>query len=181
MVAGPDGRFRLDAVKHLVEKDDGKIVEHVPATHAFLREFAAHVHDVAPEAFTIGEVWDSIGAMLLYYPDQLDAYFAFEASEAIGRWSPFLRNHDQTRTVTGLGGDVARARVAATLLLTLPGLPFVYYGEEIGMSGDKPDPRLRTPMHWNAFPAAGFTDGVAWEPLQSDSLTANVAAQDADP
>jgi glycosidase len=202
---GVDG-FRLDAVKHLVEEDDGRIVEHVPATHEVLREFAAHVHDVAPEAFTIGEVWDSIGAMLLYYPDQLDAYFAFEASEAIvtavregsgsgllhpflrlqrevpaGRWSPFLRNHDQTRTVTALGGDVARARVAATLLLTLPGLPFVYYGEEIGMSGDKPDPRLRTPMHWNASPAAGFTDGIAWEPLQEDSLTANVAAQNADP
>jgi glycosidase len=198
--------FRLDAVKHLVEEDDGRIVEHVPATHAFLREFADHVHDKAPDAFTIGEVWDSIGAMLLYYPDQLDAYFAFEASEAIirsvregsgktllqpfvrlqgelpaGRWSPFLRNHDQTRTITALGGDVARAKMAATLLLTLPGLPFVYYGEEVGMSGDKPDPRLRTPMHWNLAPAAGFTEGVAWEPLQPDSFTANVDVQDTDP
>ncbi len=97
------------------------------------------------------------------------------------RWSPFLRNHDQTRTLTALGGDVARAKLAATLLLTLPGLPFVYYGEEIGMTGDKPDPRLRTPMHWTSAPAAGFTDGLAWEPLQPDSFTANVEAQDADP
>ncbi len=202
---GADG-FRLDAVKHLVEEDYGRVVEHVPATHAFLREFATHIHRVAPDAFTIGEVWDSIGAMLLYYPDQLDAYFAFEASEAIlesirtgsantllrpflrlqrevpaDRWSPFLRNHDQTRTLTALGGDVAKAKVAATLLLTLPGLPFVYYGEEIGMAGDKPDPRLRTPMHWNRAPAAGFTDGLSWEPLQPDSFTANVAVQDPDP
>lgn len=202
---GVDG-FRLDAVKHLVEQDEGRIVEHVPATHSVLREFADHVRRVAPEAFTIGEVWDSIGAMLAYYPDQLDAYFAFEASEAIvesvrsgsadgllgpflrlqrelpaDRWSPFLRNHDQTRTLTALGGSVAKAKVAATLLLTLPGLPFVYYGEEIGMTGDKPDPRLRTPMHWNVGSAAGFTDGVAWEPLQPDSLTANVEVQTADP
>ncbi|MEJ2238755.1 MAG: alpha-amylase family glycosyl hydrolase [Gemmatimonadales bacterium] len=202
---GVDG-FRLDAVKHLVEQDDGRIVEHVPATHTVLREFADHVRRVAPEAFTIGEVWDSIGAMLPYYPDQLDAYFAFEASEAIlesvrsgsadrllspflrlqhelpaDRWSPFLRNHDQTRTLTALGGNVAKAKVAAALLLTLPGLPFVYYGEEIGMTGDKPDPRLRTPMHWHVGSAAGFTDGVPWEPLQPDSLTANVDVQDSDP
>ncbi|MGH7476586.1 MAG: alpha-amylase family glycosyl hydrolase [Longimicrobiales bacterium] len=202
---GADG-FRLDAIKHLVEAENGRVVEHLPATHDFLRDYAAHIRRVAPHAFTIGEVWDSIGAMLPYYPDQLDAHFAFEASDAIlqavntgsaerlllpflrlqrelpaDRWSPFLRNHDQTRTLTQLGGDVARARLAAILLLTLPGLPFVYYGEELGMSGDKPDPRLRTPMHWRKGPAAGFTTGVPWEPLQPDSLTANVEAQDTDP
>lgn len=49
------------------------------------------------------------------------------------------------------------------------------------MTGDKPDPRLRTPMHWRLAPAAGFTDGVPWELLQPDSFTANVEAQDADP
>jgi glycosidase len=202
---GVDG-FRLDAIKHLVEREQGRIVEHVPATHEFLRQFTAYLDSVAPHAFTIGEVWDSIGAMMLYYPDQLDAYFAFEASDAIlqavrtgsgaglldpflrlqrevpaERWSPFLRNHDQTRTLTALGGDLAGARLAATLLLTLPGLPFVYYGEEIGMTGDKPDPRLRTPMHWRRAPAAGFTLGTPWEPLQPDSFDANVEVQDADP
>jgi alpha-amylase len=96
------------------------------------------------------------------------------------RWSPFQRNHDQTRTLTALGGDLRAARLSAELLLTLPGLPFVYYGEELGMTGDKPDPRLRTPMHWTAGRAAGFTTGAAWEPLQPDSATANVAVQHAD-
>jgi glycosidase len=82
--------------------------------------------------------------------------------------------------MTRFGGDVARAKVAATLLLTLPGLPFVYYGEEIGMTGDKPDPRLRTPMQWAAKSGVGFTSGVPWESPQPDSLSVNVAAQDAD-
>lgn len=199
---GVDG-FRLDAIPYLVE-EDGQIW-HAAGTHQFLREYAAYIRSVATDAFTIGEVWDSIGSVLTYYPDQLDSYFAFDVSDAIlkavqtqsaqgllapvlrlqrdvpaGRWAPFLRNHDQTRTMTALGGDLARARLAATILLTLPGLPFVYYGEEIGMGGDKPDPRLRTPMQWRPGPGAGFTDGLAWEPLQPDSLTADVAIQDAD-
>ncbi|MDB4877981.1 MAG: alpha amylase catalytic region [Gemmatimonadetes bacterium] len=199
---GVDG-FRLDAVPYLVE--EGTKLDHTAGTHAVLRDFARDVRTISPAAYTIGEVWDSIGAQLPYYPDQLDAYFTFEASDAIldavrsglpnkllapfvrmqrtlpaDRWSPFLRNHDQTRTMTALGGDMARAKLAATLLLTLPGLPYVYYGEELGMTGDKPDPRLRTPMQWTAGRAAGFSRGAVWEPLQSDSLTANVAVETAD-
>jgi len=199
---GVDG-FRLDAVPYLVEEGDQ--LAGTPGTHAELREYASYVRQIAPRSFTVGEVWDSVGAMLPYYPDQLDSYFAFELSDAVidavrngsatkllggymrlqaalpaDRWSPFLRNHDQTRTLTALGGDIQRSKVAATLLLTLPGFPFVYYGEEIGMTGDKPDPRLRTPMHWRRGAAAGFTRGLPWEPLQPDSLTANVAAQDHD-
>ena len=196
--------FRLDAIPYLVE--EGTKLSGTAGTHALLREYAAEVRRVAPAAFTVGEVWDSVGAMLPYYPDQLDAHFSFESSDAIleavrtgsasklygsflrlqrtlpaERWSPFLRNHDQTRTLTALGGDTARARLAASLLLTLPGLPFIYYGEEIGMTGDKPDPRLRTPMQWTRGRAAGFTTGVPWEPLQPDSMTANVEMQEADP
>ena len=73
------------------------------------------------------------------------------------------------------------AKLAASLLLTLPGLPFVYYGEEIGMTGDKPDPRIRTPMQWALAPSVGFTQGTPWEPLQPDSLAANVEAMDRNP
>ena len=200
---GADG-FRLDAIPYLVEEGNNGMG--TAGTHQLLREYAAHVRSIAPGAYTIGEVYDSTGAMLPYYPDQLDAHFAFDASDAIlatvregsaarllppflrlqqalpaERWSPFLRNHDQPRTMTVLQGDVARAKVAATLLLTLPGLPYVYYGEEIGMSADKPDPRLRTPMHWTRGRAVGFTTGVPWEPLRPDSLTANVEAQEQDP
>ncbi|MGH7483395.1 MAG: alpha-amylase family glycosyl hydrolase [Longimicrobiales bacterium] len=200
---GVDG-FRIDAVAHFFEGPGGAW-RHGPGTHAWLREFAAALERIEPDAFTIGEVWDSIGAILPYYPDQLTAYFMFEMADAVfeavrsgsaerlvsvvqrvqrevpdGRWGVFLRNHDQTRTLTDLGGDVARAKLAATLQLTLPGVPFVYYGEEIGMTGAKSagDIRLRTPMHWTLEPRVGFTTGTPWEPLPADSFTANVAAQD---
>lgn len=49
------------------------------------------------------------------------------------------------------------------------------------MTGDKPDPRLRTPMHWAPVRAAGFSTGIPWEPLQPDSATITVASQDHDP
>ncbi|HJQ21415.1 MAG TPA: alpha-amylase family glycosyl hydrolase [Gemmatimonadaceae bacterium] len=199
---GVDG-FRLDAVPYLVEDSTG--LAGTKGTHDVLREYGSYVRSIAPRSFTVGEVWDSVGAMLPYYPDQLDSYFAFELSDALinavrsgiargmldgyvrlqdtmpaTRWSPFLRNHDQTRTMTELKGDVAKAKLAATLLLTLPGVPFVYYGEEIGMTGDKPDERLRTPMQWSAT-SAGFTRGKPWEAEQADTLTVNVQAEEDSP
>ena len=96
------------------------------------------------------------------------------------RWSPLLSNHDGARVMTMLGGSLAKAKLAATLLLTLPGLPFVYYGEEIGMTGDKPDERIRTPMQWKPGPGTGFTNGTPWEAAQPDSMTRTVETQDAD-
>jgi alpha-amylase len=196
--------FRLDAVPYLVE--EGTCLMGCPGTHAFLHEYAAHVRSVKPGAYTVGEAWGGIDQMLPYYPDQLTSYFGFELADSLlsvvrtgsaagllpgflrlqdtlppYRWSPILSNHDQTRTLTALGGDVARAKVAATLLLTLPGLPFIYYGEEIGMTGDKPDPRIRTPMQWSPRSGVGFTTGTPWEAPQPDSMTTNVAVEDADP
>ena len=197
--------FRLDAVGHFFEAAD--TVRNVAANHPWLREYSAAIKRIAPNSFTVGEVtYDKTEEILRYYPDQLDSFFNFEIADLLidaartgsaaklmralaraqatfpaGRWSPFLRNHDQTRTMTELQGDFSKARLASSLLLTLPGFPFLYYGEEIGMTGSKPDPRLRTPMHWKRAPAVGFTTGMAWAPLHPDSLTANVEAQDSDP
>ena len=196
---GVDG-FRLDAVPFLME-DGGKLAGSA-GTHALLHEYAAYVRSVRSDAYTVGEVYDSLGTVLTYYPDQLDSYFAFELADSIiaavrngrgsgmlapalrlqravpnDRTSPFLRNHDQPRTRTELGGDMRKARLASFILLTMPGLPFVYYGEEIGMVGAKPDERLRTPMQWTSGHAGGFTTGTPWEGLQADSSTTTVAAE----
>jgi glycosidase len=200
---GADG-FRLDAVPYLME-DSGKLAGS-PGTHALLHDYEQYLRSVKQEVYTVGEVYDSLGAVLPYYPEQLDSYFAFEMADSIiaavrsgsakgllapvmrlqydvppNRWSSFLRNHDQPRTRTELGGDMAKAKVASFLLLTLPGLPFVYYGEEIGMTGTKPDERIRTPMQWSRAHAGGFSKGSPWEALQADSLTTNVEVEDRDP
>jgi glycosidase len=82
--------------------------------------------------------------------------------------------------MTVLGGDAGKARVAASAMIMLPGMPFVYYGEEIGVIGGKPDENIRTPMQWSAGRNGGFTSGTAWESMQPDWMTKNVAAQDRD-
>ena len=200
---GVDG-FRLDAVPYLVE--EGSCLMGCPGTHEVLREYSEHLKSVKPDVYTVGEVWANIDALLPYYPDQLTSYFGFELADSLVsavrhgsaagflsgflrlqdtmpsyRYSPFLSNHDGTRVMSLLGNDVPSAKLAATLLLTLPGLPFVYYGEEIGMTGEKPDPRLRTPMQWSPRPGVGFTTDHEWEAPQPDSMTRNVALEDHDP
>jgi alpha-amylase len=193
--------FRFDAIPYLVE--DGNTLQHSRGTHDVLRLLGNTIRAEAPESFSVGEMSDeSPEVMATYYPDQLDSYFAFAVARATmhaaetgdakgfftavaqanarfpsGRWSPFLTNHDQLRVMTVLG-DPAKARVAASAMLMLPGMPFVYYGEEIGMVGPKPDELIRTPMQWSAAPNGGFTTGTPWEPLQADWKTKNVAAQD---
>ncbi len=68
----------------------------------------------------------------------------------------FVNNHDTNRVMSEVGGDPARARLAAMVLLTLPGTPMIYYGEEIGMRGEKGkgnpywDEYRREPMDWYA-------------------------------
>ncbi|NUQ21589.1 MAG: alpha-amylase [Gemmatimonadaceae bacterium] len=195
--------FRLDAVPYLVE-EPGHIA-HSTGTHALLHEYGDYVRATNPRSYTVGEVSATGDTLFSYYPDQLDSYFAFELADSIvaavrtgsatgmlgpvlrlqenvpaQRWSPFLRNHDQPRTMTELGGDVAKAKLASLIMLTMPGLPFLYYGEEIGMTGTKPDPRIRTPMQWTRAAHGGFTTGTPWEQLQPDSQAVTVEAEERD-
>jgi alpha-glucosidase len=88
------------------------------------------------------------------------------------------------------GNGRARARVAAMMLLTLRGTPFLYQGEELGMrDGPVPPDRIvdvdgrdpeRTPMHWDASPGAGFTTGEPWLPIDPEHERVNAAAQRGD-
>jgi alpha-amylase len=98
-----------------------------------------------------------------------------------------LSNHDMG--VNGDGGNPrrfkdrlsnnqdAKAKVAATFLLTTPGVPFVYFGDEIGAGGGV---WSRAPMRWTPGANAGFTAaGSVWEPIGNDYTTYNVQTQDA--
>jgi alpha-amylase len=85
------------------------------------------------------------------------------------------------RVMNQLGeNSEGKAKAAAGILLTAPGVPFLYYGEEIGMSGTKPDELIRTPMQWVDEKGAGFTSGKPWEAVNPDVSTVNVAKQTGD-
>lgn len=74
--------------------------------------------------------------------------------------APFLTNHDQVRVANNLMGDEAKLKIAAGMLLTMSGNPFVYYGEEIGMkSAGKKDENKRLPMLWSTTDLSGMTRG----------------------
>lgn len=69
--------------------------------------------------------------------------------------APFLTNHDQERIMSIVNGNIDKAKMAASILLTLPGNPYIYYGEEIGMMANKPDENIREPMLWYMNEAGG--------------------------
>ncbi|MCX7681501.1 MAG: alpha-amylase family glycosyl hydrolase, partial [Anaerolineae bacterium] len=201
---GVDG-FRLDAVKHFIE--EGRVQENTSATHEWLRGFYAFYKGINPQAVTVGEVWSPTAQVVQYIGDQLDLAFEFSTAQAtldsassgnrnmvllahrqvssrypLNQFATFLTNHDQERAMSRLMGDRNRAKVAASLLLTGPGVPFLYYGEEIGQTGGKPDENIRTPMQWSAEKHAGFTTAARpWRAPQSNYTTVNVAAQTGDP
>lgn len=115
-----------------------------------------------------------------------------------------LNNHDTVRSATRFvrGEDDDRLKVAAAMMLSLRGTPFMYYGEEIGMRNISltrdqiKDPigrrfwpisvgrdGCRAPMQWSAAPNAGFAPPhtETWLPLHPDYQTRNVMNQQADP
>lgn len=95
--------------------------------------------------------------------------------------APFLTNHDQRRIASELSNNSTKLRNASAILLSLPGVPFLYYGEEVGIqngptSGDE---SKRTPMPWT--PQGGFTTGTPWFQYAPGIATTNVASQTGDP
>jgi len=71
----------------------------------------------------------------------------------------FIGNHDMTRITTLAGGSLAKVRVAMGLLLTLRGIPQIYSGDEIAMTGGDTDPdnRLDFPGGFPGDPANAFS------------------------
>jgi alpha-amylase len=97
--------------------------------------------------------------------------------------APFLTNHDQVRLATQLGSSPGKLRNAAAILLTLPGAPFLYYGEEVGLQNGTTnnDEAKRTPMPWDQTDGGGFTTGTPWFAFAPGQDTANVAGETTDP
>jgi alpha-glucosidase len=181
-----------------------------------LRELRAVVAEYGADKLLIGEVGVADpGRWAAYYGagDELDLplNFAFwsapfsadgfrQVVEATSGVLPegaspvwALGNHDLPRLASRYdegGRGAARARLAAMLLLCLPGSALVYYGEEIGMTdvaipaalARDPDGRdgCRTPMQWNAAANAGFcpNEVTPWLPIAATRDRVNVLDQD---
>jgi alpha-amylase len=201
---GLDG-FRLDAARHLIE--DGQAQANTPETHDWYKQFRTFYKTINPQAVTVAELaGEDAGVMASYTSgDELDLSFdfglasAFVSSAKSGnagtangqiklsyklipplQFAPFLTNHDQNRLMDQLGNDPDKVKVAASMLLTAPGVPFIYYGEEVGSEGSKPDEQIRRPMQWSADANAGFSKVTPWELPGPDWQTNNVAVETSD-
>jgi alpha-amylase len=167
---GVDG-FRLDAARHIYPEWEKE------QTIDFWKFFSDVVHHAKPDAFTVAEVWAENEEVAPYFK-YLDATFHFDLSFMLQRiviqerdelliekllesyalfqkYNPrfidaiMLTNHDQDRIGSVVGNNKSKIKLAASILLTLPGQPYIYYGEEIGMLGTKPDPYIREPFLWS--------------------------------
>jgi glycosidase len=167
---GVDG-FRLDAAKHIYPDDQPE------DNHAFWAEFRQEMEKVKPDVYLVGEIWGQKELLAPYFKGlqavfNFDWWFAMndlfnergvkdfaqnhqEARKLYAQFRPdfidpiFLGNHDQNRILSVLEGDTAQQKLALALLMTSPGAPYLYYGEEIGMLGAKPDPNIREPFLWD--------------------------------
>ncbi|GGB78295.1 alpha-amylase family glycosyl hydrolase [Dyadobacter sediminis] len=169
MEIGVDG-FRLDAARHIYPEWEKE------QTLDFWKFFSGIVRNAKADAFTVAEVWAENEEVAPYYK-YLDATFHFDLSFMLQRiviqerdellieqllesyalfakYNPLfidaimLTNHDQDRIGSVVGNNKNKIKLAASILLTLPGQPYIYYGEEIGMLGTKPDPYIREPFLW---------------------------------
>ena len=168
---GVDG-FRLDAAGHIYPDDLAR------KSQDWWEEFGDAMRKVKPDVYIVGEVWGSreklasftrgihsVMNVNLHY-DIVDMLSKEQNNGVIDslilstklsrKITPafndaiIVDNHDTKRIRTNLGGSLEKEKLAYAILLTLPGTPYVYYGDEIGMLGNKPpDEYVREPFLWD--------------------------------
>ncbi|MBR0399676.1 MAG: DUF3459 domain-containing protein [Mogibacterium sp.] len=214
---GCDG-FRVDMAGSLVKEDEGR-----RCTARLWQKVRAFLDDKYPEAAIISEWGDPLEALeagfhmdfLLHggpthYMDlfRTDPYFSAggsgDLSEFVDYYSKaYAETHDKGLICIPSGNhDMARMRetlapdemkLAFAFLLMMPGCPFIYYGDEIGLpymhglkskEGGYERTGSRTPMQWDRSVNAGFSTAPASElylPVNTDECTPDVQTQMSEP
>ncbi|GAA0314515.1 alpha-glycosidase [Bacillus carboniphilus] len=144
--------------------------------HQFWREFRAAVKEIKPDLYILGEIWhDSIAWLrgdqfdsVMNYPFQTNVLDLFarktitpkkfmENMTTVSYLYPetinkglfnLVGSHDTPRILTECGEDKELTKLIFTLMLTYPGTPCIYYGDEVALTGGM-DPGCRKCMPWD--------------------------------
>lgn len=209
------GRRPFDMQQHIYDTDRPEMMGVVEEIRSIL--------DSYPERYVVGETFLFGGEVAAKYIGPKKLHAAFNFSFTGNPWNPgrflksildweallsedswpnyVLNNHDTVRSATRYHApeNDERLKVAAGMLLTLRGTPFLYAGEEIGMRDTKirrseiQDPlglhywpfmhirdACRSPLQWSAQPNAGFSAAKPWVKVHPNFVKRNVEAQKTD-
>ena len=201
---GVDG-FRLDAALHIEGVNEVKSPTiPIDSTLNKLEWFQYQIKMEYPHIYIVGEIYDAFSVSSLFY-QSMDSTLNFEIGGEIihainagfstdyvskviryneiidsynndGIDAPFLRNHDQDRMASILNGNMQKLKLSAEMLLSLPGNPFIYYGEELGMFGIK-----STGPYWDETRRLPFPFGdkytTSWFPDEFNNNLENAKEQ----
>ena len=172
LAKGVDG-FRLDAAKHIFPSWEAK-----EKTIEFWAWFRGQLALDYPKVQLIGEVWDKPEVVSPYFKS-FDTCFnidfnynlknvlaaenggddliqnLIETYHAYAKVNPnfydalFLSNHDVERIASSLGRNGQKLKLSIAISMTLPAQLYLYYGDELGMKGKKPDQYLRECFVWD--------------------------------
>lgn len=199
---GVDG-FRFDAVGNLIENGPGAW-EVQAENHVVMSKVRQTIMQYS-QRFMVCEAPANSNAFA--QADSCGSAFAFDLSGSVvgaakgdaasiqkladyyktrsANLAPFVSNHDSfagDRLWNQVQGNLAQYKMAAASYLLLPGTPFIYYGEEIGMASSNAlsgDAALRTPMSWTAD-AKGFSTATPFRALSANVNSQNVTQQQSD-
>ena len=193
---GVDG-FRIDAAKHIYDVNEyPRGTNLLDENTIWFLEFNDFIKGINPDSFMVGEIASDSSNYVDNYFEGMDSTFNFSfASDLIYALqagynsmtieglveareyyslvredyidSIFLTNHDQERIYDKLGYSIDKTKLAAQILFTLPGVSWIYYGEEIGMSGINPHESIRQPFKWSLdspYNTEGHYQGISsWD------------------
>jgi len=157
--------------------------------HSFWKKFRYEMKSLNPELLLLAEDWEGMSSIAQSFDDEFDMAFDFPFQGSVmelissgnaavltrllkeeqsllppqAMMNRFINNHDMNRIFTRLSEDEGKLSLA--LLLTMPDMPMLYYGDELGMRGKKDpyDEGIRRPMEWCADNAS--PQMTSWYPV----------------